>query len=135
MRNLTNETILVEKFVIEILKNKNYKEIKHVNEKDNQAPIDIIADGEKIDVKFAHPTMISRKKRLPLWDFDLRKGDRKNYLHTDLDFFICVGFHHNNPKKIFLIPFKKISGYKHLRISLFGHSKWNKFLFWSGESV
>lgn len=129
MRNLTNETILMEKFVIEILKQKNPKNIEHLNLKDKTSNVDIIIDGKKFDVKYANPTIISKKKRVPIWDFDLRKGEHKNKFHTDLDYFICVGLKYNTPKKIMMIPF--IDAPKsHLRVSAFGKSKWHKYTIW-----
>lgn len=129
MRNLTNETILMEKFVIEILKQKNPKNIEHLNLKDKTSNVDIIMDGIKIDVKFANPTLISKKKKALIWDFDLRKGEHKNKFHKDLDYFICVGLRKNIPKCVMMIPFEDAPK-THLRVPAYGKSKYYKYTIW-----
>lgn len=131
MRNIVYETKIVEQFVVEILKNK-FQKIEHISLKNPSAEIDIVANGLKIDVKFAYPTMISRQKRLPVWAFDLRKGYKKNKFHKQLDFFVCVGFKYNQAKQIFMIPFSEAPK-SQLRISVFGKSKWHQYSIWSKE--
>lgn len=127
--NKINETLLVEQLAIKFLEDMGYKKIIHKTIKDKTYYYDILADGKKIDVKYSFPALINKKKKLPIWDFDLRKGDKKDRTHTNLDYFLCFGVIENIIKRAFFIPFKSAQ-IKHLRISIYGNSKWNSFLIW-----
>lgn len=121
----------MEQFGISILEKHGYKDLVHVSKDKPQADFDIgnVAMDLRVDVKYAFPTMVSSKKRVRLWDFDLRKGGRKKPRITELDYYLCIGIVRNKPIRAFLVPWSEAPKC-HLRISIYGKSKWNQYIIW-----
>lgn len=123
MRYFTEEAHRVEQFSKQVLANYlgvKESEIEHVSDKDPQNIIDLRYKDQTYDVKHSAPVMISKTKTKKVWDFDLR--GKQNYCN----FLILVGLLHNRYSKVYLVP-GNISPKHHIRISIYGISKWQKY--------
>jgi hypothetical protein len=105
------------------------REVKHLTKENPIADYDLQFNGQRYDVKYANPTITSSDRKIPVWEFYLRKmrdGKRVNKNEKYCDFFICIGFLRGIPSRIFLIPFEKVKT-RSIRISISGNSKYHDF--------
>ncbi len=104
--------------------------IKHLTIKNPTGSYDLEYKDVKYDVKFSNPVLTSKTKKMPIWDFSLRKvkdGKRKGQDYKYCDYFLLIGMTNGIPKKTFLIPTKKCPT-NHIRISIKGLSKYNEYI-------
>ena len=126
MKSLFEKVIISERFAIKILSSHlklPLKKFYHVTEIDNQSPVDFICLGQTYDVKFSNLCIVSHRKIVPIWDFDLR--GKTDYC----DWFVLIGMEDDNPISIYLVP-AHVAPTRHLRISAAGKSKWTEYKIW-----
>ena len=101
--------------------------IIHLSKLNPCSNYDLFYNNKKIDVKTSNPVVIV-KNRNPIWDFSLRKmrSGKRIGQNFECDFFVLIGMKNGIPKAIYLVPSRE-SPKNHLRISLTGNSKYEKY--------
>lgn len=109
------------------------EQIKNTFLEDPQNAIDLEINGRTFDVKVARPTLVMKNNASLFWDFDVRDNQWVNGRNVKLmtkslrcDYYVLIGLEGSTPKKIFLIAAKDIPS-SHVRISVSGSSKYNKY--------
>lgn len=122
-------TIVSEIFAINVLANHfkvDKKKFRHLTLNDDQSRVDFLLEGSAYDVKFSNPTTNDGGHRGLIWDFAIR--GKYDYC----DWFVLIGMVKQRPQVVYLVPAKNAPRH-HIRISLTGESKWDKYKIWEKD--
>src|SRR5690349_5465252 len=109
--------------------------IRHLSAANPISDYDLEYGDTRYDVKYANPTISSKNKKIPTWDFSLRKvhkGERTGQDYTHCDYFLLLGMKNGIPKKVFLVPVEEAPT-NHIRVSISGHSRYHKYEIYSSK--
>jgi len=101
-------------------------DIRHVSQVNIISPHDLEIGETKYDVKVSSPVLTGKTKTQRIWDFNLRKGNRRRAKQNESDYYVLVGMKNGIPSKVFLVPSSALPG-THVRISIVGISKYHIF--------
>lgn len=101
--------------------------ILHLSIENPISDYDLLFGKLKIDIKTSTPVRVI-KKRKAIWDFSLRKlhQGKKTGQNNECDYFALLAIKNGIPKSIYLVPSYE-SPTNHIRISLTGNSKYEKY--------
>lgn len=101
--------------------------ILHLSIENPISDYDLLFGKLKIDIKTSTPVIV-RKNRKAIWDFSLRKlhQGKKTGQNNECDYFALLAIKNGIPKSIYLVPSYE-SQTNHIRISLTGNSKYEKY--------
>lgn len=103
--------------------------IQHLSAINPISDYDLEYDDIRYDVKYANPTLSAKSKKIPTWDFSLRKvhnGKRAGQDYTHCDYFLLIGMKNGIPKRVFLVPVTDAPT-NHIRVSISGYSRYHKY--------
>lgn len=119
----TESQFLLKNFIRQRLASHYKADLRDINYVTNGVGYFLEFNGDRYAVRFVSPTIISRLKNVPIWDFDLRKDMAKDPI---CDYYILVGMEKHAPKRIFVVPFHDAPA-SHVRISIKGVSKYQNY--------
>lgn len=120
------EKYAIQRVILSKVWKKNILVLEHLTENNPTGSYDFELEGKKYDVKYAHPGLTNKEKKIPIWSFDLRKKENRIAGIIECDYFVLLGLLNGLPQKVFLIPSNKVPT-SNVRISIKGKSKYYQY--------